>query len=80
MTSTKTLDEIADRLGALYQSIGRVTPSEVDQCTWAYAMDELIRITHDLETASERKKRERKGRKIERRRARYEALQTDSRG
>lgn len=68
MPTNRKLDEIADRLGALYQAIGRITPSEVDQGTWAAAMDELVRITSDLEAASGRGKRE--WRKRERRTAR----------
>lgn len=46
MATTKQLDEIADRLGALYQSIGRISPEEVDQGTWADAMDELVNIRY----------------------------------
>jgi len=53
----KQLDEIADRLGAVYQMIGRITPAEVDATAWADAMDEIVCITHDLETITGRNNR-----------------------
>jgi len=59
LATNEQLDKIADRLGALYQAIGRITPSVVDATTWAEAMDELVSVTRDLERATGRAKRAR---------------------
>lgn len=73
MASVQKLDEIADRLGALYQLIGRIEPTEVSAGDWADGMDELVRITQDLELLTGRAKRQRNIRKRARRAAREAA-------
>lgn len=51
------LDGIADRLGALYQLVGRfdgaLTGGHAE--TWRDAMDEIVRLTQDVETIGGRK-------------------------
>lgn len=73
MASTKELDAIADRLGALYQLFGRIDVPACWCADMADALDELARVTADLEAATGRKKRERNDRKRERRIARRAA-------
>lgn len=49
------LDEIANRLGALYQSIGRLDLSDAD--TERDLLDAVLALTQDVESVSRRKER-----------------------
>ena len=52
------LDEISDRLGDLYQRVGRMVPDETDrEADWTGLLDEIVEITAAVEEVSNRKAR-----------------------
>lgn len=49
------LDDIADRLGALYQTVGRLTPKgPITDPQWIAVLDEILKLTEDVEKISGR--------------------------
>jgi len=52
------LDAISDRLGDLYQRVGRMVPARSDrEAEWTDLLEEIVAITADVESLSDRKAR-----------------------
>jgi len=55
---TKQLDRVSDRLGALYQDVGRLRPDrKADDPEWDRVLDEIVNLTVYVERISGRKQR-----------------------
>ena len=55
----KRLDEVSNRIGALYQRFGQLQHKHsIDDPDVAFIMDELVDLTYVVEDISDRKKRE----------------------
>ena len=56
--STRQLDRVSDRLGQLYQDVGRLRPDrKADDPAWDRVLDEIVNPTAYVERLSGRKKR-----------------------